>query len=91
MFKYVALALVGSVAATGNKNQMQVQTLNGVITELDILEKAKLNTQLEVELLDFLQNEMEAGSLVNMKEQSKSQVLGESVQWLKKRFTNKPY
>ena len=91
MFKYVALALVGSVAANGNKNQMQVQTLNGVITELDILEKAKLNTQLEVELLDFLQNEMESGSLVQMKEQNKSAVLGDTVMWLKKRFANRPY
>ena len=89
MFKAIAIALIGSVAA--NKQQMQVQTLNGIITELDILEKAKLNTQLEVELLDFLQNEMENGSLNQMKENSKSQVLGESVQWLKKRFTNKPY
>ena len=89
MFKYLALALVGSVAA--NKSQMQVQTLNGIISELDILEKAKLNSGLEVELLDFLQNEMEAGSLVQMKEQSKSQVLGDTVMWLKKRFTNKPY
>ena len=89
MFKYIALALVGSVAA--NKSQMQVQTLNGIISELDILEKAKLNSGLEVELLDFLQNEMEAGSLVQMKEQSKSQVLGDTVMWLKKRFTNKPY
>ena len=89
MFKYLALALVGSV--TANKSQMQVQTLNGIISELDILEKAKLNSGLEVELLDFLQNEMEAGSLVQMKEQSKSQVLGDTVMWLKKRFTNKPY
>ena len=89
MFKYIALALVGSVAA--NKGQMQVQTLNGIISELDILEKAKLNSGLEVELLDFLQNEMESGSLVQMKEQSKSQVLGDTVMWLKKRFTNRPY
>ena len=89
MFKYIALALVGSVAA--NKSQMQVQTLNGIITELDILEKAKLNSGLEVELLDFLQNEMENGSLVQMKENNKSMVLGDSVMWLKKRFTNKPY
>ena len=41
----------------------QVNTLNQVITELDILEKAKLNSGVEVELLDFLQNEMEQGSL----------------------------
>ena len=70
---------------------MQVQTLNGIISELDLLEKAKLNSGLEVELLDFLQNEMENGSLVQMKEQNKSMVLGDTVMWLKKRFTNKPY
>ena len=62
-----------------------------MITELDLLEKAKLNTQLEVELLDFLQNEMEAGSLTKMKEQNKSELLGDTVMWLKKRFTNRPY
>ena len=70
---------------------MQVQTLNGIISELDLLEKAKLNSGLEVELLDFLQNEMENGSLVQTKEQNKSMVLGDSVMWLKKRFTNRPY
>ena len=55
MFKYIvaSFALLGANAA-GMKNQIQVNTLNQVITELDILEKAKLNTQLEVELLDFL-------------------------------------
>jgi len=58
---------------------------------LDILEKAKLNTQLEVEMLDFLQNEMENGSLTTMKEQNKSAVLGDTVMWMKKRFTNRPY
>tara|TARA_B110000305_G_C18756164_1_gene323190 strand:+ start:135 stop:332 length:198 start_codon:yes stop_codon:yes gene_type:complete len=65
--------------------------LNQVITELDILEKAKLNSELEVEFMDFLQNEMESGSLQKMKEQNKSALLGDSVMWLKKRFTNRPY
>ena len=58
---------------------------------MDILEKSKLNTELEVELLDFLQAEMETGSLSKMKEEHKSRMLGDSVMWLKKRFTNKPY
>ena len=52
MFKYIsiaALAMVGTEAA-----KIQVNTLNQVITELDALEKHKLNTELEVELLDFL-------------------------------------
>ena len=62
-----------------------------MITELDILEKSKLNTELEVELLDFLQAEMEAGSLSKMKENNKSLLLGDTTMWLKKRFTNKPY
>ena len=55
MFKYIvaSIAMFG-VDAASMKNQIQVNTLNQVITELDILEKAKLNTQLEVELLDFL-------------------------------------
>ena len=65
--------------------------MNQVITELDILEKAKLNSELEVEFMDFLQNEMESGSLQKMKEQNKSALLGDSVMWLKKRFTNRPY
>ena len=92
MFKNLAitfaLMLQGSEAM---KSQIQVNTLNQVITELDILEKAKLNTQLEVELLDFLQNEMEAGSLNKMQEAHKSALLGDTVMWLKKRFTNRPY
>ena len=70
---------------------MQVQTLNGIISELDLLEKAKLNSGLEVELLDFLQNEMENGSLSKMKEQNQSLLVGDTVMWLKKRFTNRPY
>ena len=55
MFKTIvaSFAILGANAA-GMKSQIQVNTLNQVITELDILEKAKLNTQLEVELLDFL-------------------------------------
>jgi len=65
MFKQVlaivALTAVSNVEATNQR--LQVNTLNQVISELDILEKAKLNTQLEVEMLDFLQNEMEQGSL----------------------------
>ena len=59
--------------------------------ELDKLEKAKLNTELEVEVLDFLQQEMENGSLQKMKEENKSLLLGDTVKWIKKRFTNKPY
>ena len=59
--------------------------------ELDILNKAKLNTELEVEVLDFLQQEMESGSLQKMKEENKSLMLGDTVKWIKKRFTNKPY
>ena len=89
MMKYMVAALIGAVAA--NRQQVQVNTLNQVITELDILEKAKLNTQLEVEILDFLQNEMESGSLSKMKEENKSLLLGDTVKWIKKRFTNKPY
>ena len=89
--KYMIAALIGAAAATGTRQQVQVNTLNQVITELDILEKAKLNTQLEVEVLDFLQNEMEAGSLSKMKEENKSLLLGDTVKWIKKRFTNKPY
>ena len=89
--KYMIAALIGAAAATGSRQQVQVNTLNQVITELDILEKAKLNTQLEVEVLDFLQNEMEAGSLSKMKEENKSLLLGDTVKWIKKRFTNKPY
>ena len=65
--------------------------MNQVITELDILEKAKLNSELEVEFMDFLQNEMESGSLQKMKEGNKSLLLGDTVMWLKKRFTNRPY
>ena len=45
MFKYIsvcALALLGSAEA--NRQQVQVNTLNQVISELDILEKSKLNT-----------------------------------------------
>ena len=89
--KYMIAALIGAAAATGTRQQVQVNTLNQVITEVDILEKAKLNTQLEVEVLDFLQNEMEAGSLSKMKEENKSLLLGDTVKWIKKRFTNKPY
>ena len=71
--------------------KIQVNTLNQVITELDILEKHKLNSELEVELLDFLQQEMEAGSLTKMKEQNQSILLGDTTMWIKKRFTNRPY
>ena len=90
MFKYItiaALALVGQTEA----NKLQVNTLNQVISELDILEKSKLNTQLEVEILDFLQNEMEQGSLSKLKEENKSLLLGDTVKWIKRRFTNKSY
>ena len=92
MMKYISLfavAALGSVSA--NKSQVQVNTLNQVITELDILEKSKLNTQLEVEILDFLQNEMEQGSLSKLKEENKSLLLGDTVKWIKRRFTNKSY
>ena len=68
-----------------------MNTLNQVISELDLLNKATLNTQLEVELLDFLQNEMEQGSLQRMKEENKSMMLGDTVKWIKRRFTNRPY
>ena len=83
------VALLGAVSA--NRQQVQVNTLNQVISELDMLEKAKLNTQLEVEILEFLQSEMESGSLSKMKEENKSLLLGDTVKWIKKRFTNKPY
>ena len=92
MFKYISLAAVALIgSASANRNQIQVNTLNQVISELDILEKSKLNTQLEVEILDFLQNEMEQGALSKMKEENKSLLLGDTVKWIKKRFTNKPY
>ena len=94
MFKYIsvaALALVSTAEASTIKQQIQVTTLNQVIAELDMLEKAKLNSQLEVELLDFLQQEMETGSLSKMKAEHKSSLLGDTVVWLKRRFTNKPY
>ena len=94
MFKYLTLATVALVStAEGSqiKQQLQVNTLNQVILELDMLEKAKLNSGLEVELLDFLQQEMESGALSKMKEEHKSSLLGDTVVWLKKRFTNKPY
>ena len=89
MMKYMIVALLGAVSA--NRQQVQVNTLNQVISELDMLEKAKLNTQLEVEILEFLQSEMESGSLSKMKEENKSLLLGDTVKWIKKRFTNKPY
>ena len=92
MFKYISLAVVAMVgSAEATKLQVQVNTLNQVISELDILEKSKLNTQLEVEILDFLQNEMENGSLQKMKEENKSLMLGDTVKWIKRRFTNRPY
>ena len=94
MFKFVtlaSLALISTAEATQIKQQLQVNTLNQVILELDMLEKAKLNSGLEVELLDFLQQEMEAGALSKMKEEHKSSLLGDTVVWLKKRFTNRPY
>ena len=68
MFKYIAIAAMAVVSTEAMK--IQVNTLNQVITELDILEKHKLNSELEVELLDFLQQEMETGSLTKMKEQN---------------------
>ena len=68
MFKYIAIAAMAVVGTDAMK--IQVNTLNQVITELDILEKHKLNSELEVELLDFLQQEMETGSLTKMKEQN---------------------
>ena len=92
MFKYISLAVVAMIGtASTNKLQVQVNTLNQVISELDILEKTKLNTQLEVEILEFLQNEMEHGALNKMKEENKSLLLGDTVKWIKRRFTNKPY
>lgn len=62
MFAKIGATLVAMMALSAENvsgSRVQVNTLNQVISELDILEKAKLNTQLEVELLDFLQNEME--------------------------------
>ena len=62
MFAKIGATLVAFMALSAENvsaSRVQVNTLNQVISELDILEKAKLNTQLEVELLDFLQNEME--------------------------------
>ena len=62
MFAKIGATLVAFMAMSAENvsaSRVQVNTLNQVISELDILEKAKLNTQLEVELLDFLQNEME--------------------------------
>ena len=85
-------AIAALIATTeANRQALSVNTLNQVITELNILEKAKLNSQLEVELLDFLQNEQEQGSLVQMKEENKSLLLGDTVKWIKGRFTNRPY
>ena len=62
MFAKIGATLVAFMSLSAENvsaSRVQVNTLNQVISELDILEKAKLNTQLEVELLDFLQNEME--------------------------------
>ena len=90
--KFILAAIATTaVSAAGLKQQIQVNTLNQVITELNILEKSKLNSQLEVELLDFLQQEMESGSLAKMQTENKSALLGDTVMWIKKRFTNKPY
>ena len=92
MMKYISLFAVAAIGyASANKSQVQVNTLHQVITELDILEKSKLNTQLEVEILDFLQNEMEQGSLSKLKEENKSLLLGDTVKWIKRRFPNKSY
>merc|ERR1712227_265941 len=90
MYKYITLAAV-ALMGQSQATKLQVNTLNQVISELDILEKAKLNTQLEVEILDFLQNEMEQGALSKMKEENKSLLLGDTVKWIKRRFTNKSY
>ena len=89
MYKIV----IGAIAALGTAEaaKVQVNTLNQVISELDMLEKHKLNSNLEVELLDFLQQEMKEGSLNQMQEKNKSMMLGDTVMWLKKRFTNQPY
>ena len=89
MYKYIIAVL--AMAASADAAKVQVNTLNQVISELNVLEKAKLNSGLEVELLDFMQQEMSAGSLTQMKEENKSRMLGDSVMWLKKRFTNQPY
>ena len=85
--------LIGAIAVLGTTEaaKVQVNTLNQVISELDMLEKHKLNSNLEVELLDFLQQEMKEGSLNQMKEKNQSLLLGDTVMWLKKRFTNQPY
>ena len=89
MFKFIIAA--AAMATTTDAAKVQVNTLNQVISELNILEKAKLNSELEVELLDFMQQEMSTGSLTQMTEENKSRMLGDSVMWLKKRFTNQPY
>ena len=91
MFKFIALALIGSAQGSVVKQKLEIQTLNQVIQQLNILEKAKLNTNLEVELLDFLQNEMEAGSLTQMQTEHKSSMLGDTVMWMRNRFQNRPY
>ena len=52
--KVIATIAALFTAAEANRQAVQVNTLNQVITELNILEKAKLNSGLEVELLDFL-------------------------------------
>ena len=88
--KFCAIFAVAATVEASNQ-KLQVNTLNQVISELDLLNKATLNTQLEVEVLDFLQNEMEQGSLERMKEENKSMLLGDTVKWIKRRFTNKPY
>ena len=89
--KFFATIAALFATAEANRQSLSVNTLNQVITELNILEKSKLNSQLEVELLDFLQNEQEQGSLVQMHEDNKSLLLGDTVKWVKGRFTNRPY
>ena len=65
---------------------VDARSLNAVVSELDASDKMALKTYLQVELNDYLQEQMESELFEGVDEMEKSRFLGNFFQWMRNVF-----
>lgn len=66
---------------------VDARSLNAVVSELDASDKMALKTYLQVELNDYLQEQMESELFTEVDELEKSQFLGNFFHWMRNVFS----
>merc|ERR1712086_160298 len=75
----------GATTLSGAEERLVVdsRSLNAVVAQLAISEKLALKTYLQVELNDYLQEQMESELFEGVDEMEKSQFLGDFFHWMR--------